>query len=450
MRLTKKVFHDLAIWMVCFGLCIGVVFPFFVMLLGVPSEIALTLTFFLACLGAGALAGGINFALARLVVGARMKVLAHSMTHVEENLLEMTTTGDLSICSPEECLISVDSEDEIGESAEAFNRLVAALSASMETQVAVRTLGEILASQLELKTLATQALEQFLLHTEAVSGALLIDTGGEVNVLATQGIRDAEKLASSDYVRIARESGETQWIDFPEELRIDGVIAEIQPRQVLILPVVYKGIVLAVVVLAASNPIGEESSRRLELFRKSLGLALNNAIAHDKIQQMAALDGLTKVFNRRFGLARLHEEFERAVRAGTTLGLMMFDIDHFKSVNDTYGHRVGDRVLEAIAGMARTVLREGDVLLRYGGEEFLAVLPAAAIDDLERIGERLRRTVEEGAISHESQTIRVTVSIGATSYPSQHVEREAQLIQLADDALYKAKDSGRNRLILAK
>ena len=152
-RLTKKVFHDLAIWMVCFGLCIGVVFPFFVMLLGVPSEIALTLTFFLACLGAGALAGGINFALARLVVGARMKVLAHSMTHVEENLLEMTATGDLSICSPEECLIEVDSEDEIGESAEAFNRLVGALSASMETQVAVRTLGEILASQLELTAL---------------------------------------------------------------------------------------------------------------------------------------------------------------------------------------------------------------------------------------------------------------------------------------------------------
>ena len=450
MRLTKKVFHDLAIWMVCFGLCIGVVFPFFVMLLGVPSEIALTLTFFLACLGAGALAGGINFALARLVVGARMKVLAHSMTHVEENLLEMTATGDLSICSPEECLIEVDSEDEIGESAEAFNRLVGALSASMETQVAVRTLGEILASQLELTALAAQALDQFLQHTEADAGALLIDAGGQLEVHATQGIRDAEVLVSSDHVRIARESKEVQWINLPDELRMDGVVAEIQPRQVLILPVIYKSIALGVVVLATPTSFSPESTKRLELFRKSLGLALNNAIAHDQLQRLAALDALTKVFNRRYGLARLHEEFERAVRTSAPLGVLMFDIDHFKSVNDTYGHQVGDRVLEAISGMARTVLREGDILVRYGGEEFLAVLPGASGDDVQLVGERLRRTVEEGSISHDTQSIHVTISLGAASFPSQHVERESQLVQLADDALYVAKDSGRNRLSVAK
>ena len=231
---------------------------------------------------------------------------------------------------------------------------------------------------------------------------------------------------------------------------MDGVVAEIQPRQVLILPVIYKSIALGVVVLATPTSFSPESTKRLELFRKSLGLALNNAIAHDQLQRLAALDALTKVFNRRYGLARLHEEFERAVRTSAPLGVLMFDIDHFKSVNDTYGHQVGDRVLEAISGMARTVLREGDILVRYGGEEFLAVLPGASGDDVQLVGERLRRTVEEGSISHDTQSIHVTISLGAASFPSQHVERESQLVQLADDALYVAKDSGRNRLSVAK
>ena len=151
MRLTRKVFHDLAIWMIAFGLGIGIVFPFFVILLGVPSDIAFTLPFVLACLGAGAAAGVINFALARGVVGSRMKLLARAMKHIEENLMTMTTTGNMAQCTAEDCLIDVDSEDEIGESAAAFNRLVESLAHSMETQAAVRSFSEMLTSQLELE-----------------------------------------------------------------------------------------------------------------------------------------------------------------------------------------------------------------------------------------------------------------------------------------------------------
>ena len=180
MRITRKVFTDLAIWMIAFGLAIGIVFPFFVILLGVPVETALTIPFFLACLGAGAAAGIINFALARGVVGSRMKVLARAMTHIEENLMTMTTTGDMTQCTTEECLIVVDSEDEIGESAAAFNRLVEALSHSMGTQAALRSFSQMLTSQLELEGLAQQALQQFIEHTGASGGAILCESSGEL------------------------------------------------------------------------------------------------------------------------------------------------------------------------------------------------------------------------------------------------------------------------------
>ncbi len=173
-------------------------------------------------------------------------------------------------------------------------------------------------------------------------------------------------------------------------------------------------------------------------------------LAHDRLQRLAALDPLTGVFNRRFGLGRLHEEFERSIRSSIPLGLLMLDIDHFKSVNDTYGHQVGDRILKSVASIIRSILREGDILVRYGGEEFLAILPAASSEDLRLIGERIRRATEESAHPEGDQTIRVTISIGGAAYPNQNVEKESSLLQLADDSLYKAKETGRNKVVVAK
>ncbi len=184
--------------------------------------------------------------------------------------------------------------------------------------------------------------------------------------------------------------------------------------------------------------------------RAALGLALNNAMAHDRLQRLAALDPLTGIYNRRFGLGRLHEEFGRAVRATTRLGVMMLDIDHFKAVNDTYGHLVGDRLLKSVCAIARSSLREGDILLRYGGEEFLAVLPAASADDLVIVGERVRKSIEDSVLADGEKSVRVTLSIGGSAYPSQNVASEDALIDLADKALYRAKESGRNRVEITK
>ena len=138
------------------------------------------------------------------------------------------------------------------------------------------------------------------------------------------------------------------------------------------------------------------------------------------------------------------------MRSSSLLGILIFDIDHFKAVNDTYGHFVGDRVLKSICAVARSALRQGDILFRYGGEEFVAVLPAASAEDLRIIAERLRKRIEDNALSEDSKLVRVTVSIGGAAYPNQNVDNMDLLIQLADEALFKAKDSGRNRAVLVQ
>lgn len=450
MRITKRVFTDLAIWMMIFGLMIGIVFPWFVIVLGVPREYALRPGFYIACLGAGVMAGLVNWFLARLVVATRIRILAAGMQKVENMLRDINSEDSVQECAYEECAIPIDSEDELGESAKAFNRLVRTLSDSLKTQQAVLSFSDMLAGTLELETLAENSLEMFLDQTSSEGGVIFTESGGELHVAANRGIDDPESVALSDHIQTALRQGKSQKVVLPENVQMEGMLTKFRPREIYVLPATYKQIPLGAVVLGNTNPYQAEELTRMELFRQAFGLALNNALAHDRLQRLAALDPLTGVYNRRFGLGRLHEEFERAVRSSLPVGLLMMDIDHFKHVNDTYGHQVGDRILKSVAGIIKTVLREGDVLVRYGGEEYLAILPAAASEDLILVGERIRRSVEDSAVIEGEQTIRVTISVGGAAFPNQSVEKESTLLHLADESLYRAKETGRNRVIISK
>lgn len=447
-RLTRKVFTDLAVWMIGFGLVIGVVFPFFVTAVGVPSTLVLTWWFFAACITAGIVVGAVNIGLARIVIGRRLRVLSERMGMVESNLREIARSGDLEKCTPQECFVEIDSDDELGESAQAFNHLVEALTFSHQTEAAVRQFNDVLASQLELEVLTNQALEQLILHTGASAGAILVETDGELHVSASYGIESPRQLVANDHVRRALRVETRQVISVPDDVVVQGVLAGFRPREVLVDPLSYKHVPLGALVLAGTGAFSEEIRTRVDLFCQGLSLALNNALAHDRLQRLAAIDPLTGVYNRRFGMARLHEEFGRAVRQTVPLGVLMFDIDYFKSVNDTYGHLMGDRVLSRIAKLSRSVMREGDITIRYGGEEFLAVLPAASRDDVRHVGERLRRLVADASIKDGDQSISVTISVGGTSYPEADVEGEQELVKIADEALYRAKESGRNRVVI--
>jgi diguanylate cyclase (GGDEF)-like protein len=233
------------------------------------------------------------------------------------------------------------------------------------------------------------------------------------------------------------------------ETVIDSVLVGQPAREIIVAPIVFKSVALGAIVLATASAFDPDALPLVEQFRADLGLAVNNALAHDRLERLAAVDPLTDAYNRRFGMARLQEEYSRAVRAEAPLGLLMLDLDHFKAVNDTYGHLVGDRVLRAVARACRRVIREGDVLVRYGGEEFLVLLPGAGADDVAQIGERVRRAISETSVAEGEQRVAVTVSLGGTTYRDSGTSSPEQMLAEVDAALYEAKAAGRDRLLVA-
>jgi len=249
-------------------------------------------------------------------------------------------------------------------------------------------------------------------------------------------------------VTAAMTASEVAWIAVPDDVLVDAAVLSFRPASVLVMPLTFRSTAIGMLVLAFAVQPARETSRFLESLAGPTGVALNNALAHERFQRLAAVDPLTGAYNRRFGLGRLSEEWARSVRSGSPLGLLTFDLDHFKSVNDTYGHMAGDRVLHDAAATARLVLREGDVLVRTGGEEFLVVLPGAGHEDVQAVGERVRRAIGANMFEIGDTQFRVTVSLGGATFPATMAESAEQLTELADQALYAAKNAGRNQLTM--
>lgn len=441
-RLTKKVFTDLAVWMTGLGLVMGVLFPFFVIAFGVPSNYVLSAKFFFATIGAGLVVGATNHFLSRAVVGSRLRLMRSKMSTVESRLRDEAT------CTPEECMITVDSEDELGDAARSFNRLVEALAASQQAAEVAGDFATTLASHIELTPLVEAALDVLHRAGNYSASALCILRDGELVTLTSSGIAQPDALAKSELVQRAYRTLDTMSVDLPSDIHLDGGIVQFRPRTVVVFPLHLRFVPIGVVVLASAEVASDHRTRLIEQLLPNFAVALNNALSHERLQRVAAIDPLTGLYNRRFGLERLSEEFSRSVRSNEPLGVVLFDIDNFKSVNDTYGHQVGDNVLKLIAENVKGVLREGDTLMRYGGEEFLAVLPGAGEADLRSGGERMREIVESTVIVDSGAELRVTISLGAVSFPGTDVADLDDLIRMADAAMYSAKKTGRNRLTL--
>ena len=167
----------------------------------------------------------------------------------------------------------------------------------------------------------------------------------------------------------------------------------------------------------------------------------------EKMREIAVKDSLTGLFNHRYFQELLEREIYRAERYARPLSLLMIDIDHFKKVNDTYGHPKGDMVLQEIGELLRKSIRGSDTAARYGGEEFAIVLPETEMNGAMALAERVRKTVEKLEVKIYEHTITVTISIGLTTYnPATAKKSKAEIIEAADRALYNSKEAGRNRL----
>ncbi len=446
-RLSSRVFRDLAMWMVGFGLLIGVLFPLVVMLAGVPRDIALRPGFFTMTLVAGLAVGAVNHALARAVVGHRLRMASKRMREVADAIETATIDGEWARCSPEACELPQDSDDELGEVAGSFNRLIEALADSRSAQDAQFAYAHAMAAHLDLADLGDETLHRLLAFAGADAGALVLTADGQQRPLASHRMEAASLTDSTLLVHALKDEAPTM-VEVPDGVVIDATVVDFVPSAVVIAPLRFGNSPLAVLALAFGRRPNQDRLRTLEQLVDPTAVALHNALTHERFQRLAAIDPLTGAYNRRFGLERLSEELSRAIRATSPLGILTFDLDHFKRINDTFGHLAGDQVLREVVRSSAQALRAGDVLIRTGGEEFVALLPGAGLSDVTEVGERIREAVSSTVIHLGRQDVRITVSVGGASYPDTPADQPEQLLELADQALYRAKRSGRDRVIV--
>ncbi|MFW6158938.1 MAG: GGDEF domain-containing protein [Planctomycetota bacterium] len=322
------------------------------------------------------------------------------------------------------------------------------LSSHLEVLTAMREVTRILSDAVDLKQIAKSVFDVLepLLGTEEI--ALIL--------------RDEEgRLA----LKALRSNGETLYDDALTGTEVDlSDAAEALQHQTLAKATDGSTGTFCVPLVADQNPVGvmrfeipldgtpdekEEKINELELvlgdIAKHLALVVKTPSLHDR----AIIDSLTGLFTRRHFDIRIDDMFRLARRYATPFSLILLDIDHFKSVNDTHGHRAGDVVLRELAALLTNGIRDCDSAFRYGGEEFAVLLPETSADQAQSIAERLRSDTETNPVQADDNEVSVTVSLGVAQY-SPALANHGELIALADHALYRAKQGGRNRVVVSE
>jgi diguanylate cyclase (GGDEF)-like protein len=188
----------------------------------------------------------------------------------------------------------------------------------------------------------------------------------------------------------------------------------------------------------------------LQQLQKEIGVALLNIQKFELLNSKSYVDDLTHLFNRRYYNEHFPKEFKRAQRYQHDLSIMFVDIDNFKEINDQYGHSIGDTVLRSVSNFIRKITRSSDLCIRYGGDEFLIILPETSRKAALEVGTKLQNAIESIMVNFDGQPdeLIVNLSIGISSYPEDTIEPK-MLVELADRALYEAKKSGKNQIIMA-
>jgi len=244
----------------------------------------------------------------------------------------------------------------------------------------------------------------------------------------------------------------------PVMKKVRDIIAPAGIRSILVIPVTSHNEVMGTLVLRIAKKFHIFTEREIRLciaIAKASANTFYNAFLHDRVlkenkmlEMLAITDYLTGIYNIRYFYNRLEEEFSRAKRYNTPLSCMMFDIDYFKDINDTYGHRIGDIVLREFAQLVRGHSRKSDILARYGGEEFIMLMPQTSLKGAIAEAERIRKIISDYQYMDLDEKERITVSIGITCGPDKKIRTPDDLITLADDALFTAKKKGRNQIVL--
>jgi two-component system cell cycle response regulator len=241
-----------------------------------------------------------------------------------------------------------------------------------------------------------------------------------------------------------------------EEVR--DIIAPMGIRSIAVFPVIFRDEVIGTLLLRTSkigHTFTEREIRLCTAIANASANALYNAFLYDRVvrektllERLAITDYLTGIYNIRYFYKRLEEEFSRAERYITPLSCVMFDIDYFKKINDTYGHRIGDIVLREFAQLVKGHTRKIDIFARYGGEEFIMLMPQTPAKGAIHEADRIRKMVSEYRFMGLDEKDRITVSIGIASTPDEKIMTPDDLITFADNSLFTAKNKGRNQVVV--
>ena len=318
--------------------------------------------------------------------------------------------------------------------------------------------GKNLNSSLDFETVLDRLLESIARVVPYESACVMLVDGRYARIVRTRGYGKNGSLFDKIY-QLNFEINKTYILSQLAQSRRAMVIPmtqddpewEINPDNAHILswvgaPLVNRGRVIGFLSLERTQAgfYQPEHAHNLEIFATQAAIAVDNARLFQQIQEAATKDQLTNVYNRRHFFELATAAFDRARRFHRPLSLLIWDIDHFKIINDTYGHLVGDQVLQLVAERSRQNLREVDLLGRYGGEEFVAILGEANSQTAREIAERLRASIERTPYLVDDHSLSITVSVGVAEIGD--CARLEEMLGRADRALYRAKRSGRNRV----
>ncbi|MBI5869975.1 MAG: diguanylate cyclase [Actinobacteria bacterium] len=321
--------------------------------------------------------------------------------------------------------------------------------------------GSTISGTIELKRLLDHALKS-IINSEVLEvqhkAGILLENENRLTLVSHVGHTDEFLSLHKDIqpgeclCGLAFESGEIlvsteSDLDDRHTIRYPGM----QPHGHVIVPLKAMDKVVGVLYLYTipGTVVDDEKKKLFATIGGQLGIAIENARLFEKTKELSLHDQLTGLANRNFMNIELRKTLAMARRTKRPLSLIMLDLDHFKKYNDTYGHPAGDKLLADVAAIIVSIMRETDMVVRYGGEEFLMILPETNSPSAALIAERIRTTIMQTGFMYADNDLpnHITVSQGVTTFDkSMEVEEEGRLIVMADEALYQAKDLGRNRI----
>lgn len=317
------------------------------------------------------------------------------------------------------------------------------------------TMNEI-TGELELEALLRAVLERAVILLEASSGQLALYAAEQYELRVLAGYNTQPDVTGTHQPLTPGVTAEV--IQTRQPLRIEDYPARAEQipdyvalgaQSLLLVPLLLGEHVLGIIVIGDTRPdrtFTAADQDLLTLFAQQATIAIRNAQLFAEAQRLATIDPLTGLYNRRAFFELAQREFDRSGRYAHPLSVVMLDIDQFKRVNDTYGHRVGDQVLQTVAHQCRATLRTLDIIGRYGGEEIIMLLPETDQPGGYQVTERLRQTLAQTVIATPDGDVWITVSLGVATIVTTGMVTLEGLIDQADKALYRAKQAGRNRV----